>query len=105
MRFYLFFIFVIIFSMVGQAQDQPADTVKSKKLLVIYEFGAYFDSGSECEQKIRAKYGYKTEWGTCIATRRMLKNNAKVERILKQRHGRDWEETFKEEVRKCEWNE
>lgn len=79
-----------------------SDHVNTDDLLVIYEFGAYFDSGSECEKAIRAKYGYKTEWGTCIATRRMLKNNAKVERKLKERHGRNWEETLKEEVRKCE---
>lgn len=81
------------------------DSTKTTKLMVIYEFGPYFDSGSECEQKIRAKYGYKTESGTCIATRRMLKNNAKVERKLRERHGRDWEEKIKEEVRKCEWHE
>ncbi len=75
---------------------------KKADLLTIYEFGPYFDTGSTCERSIRAKYGFKTTWGTCIATKRMLRNNARVYRKIKRIHGYNWEERYEKEMEQCQ---
>lgn len=99
----IYFIALIIFQgFFGYAQSKNSDRTQNNDLMVIYEFGAFFDSGSSCEKKIREKYGFKTTWGTCIATKKMIRNNSRVYRKIKRRHGYNWEERYEKEIKQCQ---
>lgn len=82
-------------------QDKETDLMGSIDLLTIYEFGAFFDPGSDCEITTRKSYGYQTVWGTCTPLPKELRNNRSVYRKIKRKHGRKWQVDFQREVAAC----
>ncbi len=86
------------FGVLGQERN-------SKKLLKIYEFGAFFSPGTECEIKIKKSFGFKTVSGTCVITSRKIRHNDMVLKKLEKRNGKNWKDEYIRLIGECEEEE
>jgi hypothetical protein len=78
------------------------DLPKSRKrLLQLYVFGPIFNSGNDCEIKLRAIYGYKIIDGQCVATLRKRLHNKRIQKKLNRLNGTNWEVNFEDDLKTC----